>query len=217
MPFLSPTDTLPRPPRRIVSLVPSLTELFDSLRLGDRVVGVTRFCVHPPTWKQTKTIIGGTKNVNVERVRALAPDLVIANKEENVQEQVEAIAQFAPVLLTDIATVDGTLDAIHQIGGVVHRPTEAERLGREIEWAFAALEPGAPARALYLIWRDPWMSVGHDTLIADVMRRGGLASVTEDRTRYPELSDREIRALAPEVVLLSSEPYPFRPKHVAEV
>ncbi|MEM1057463.1 MAG: helical backbone metal receptor [Bacteroidota bacterium] len=217
MPFLAPPDTLPRPPQRIVSLVPSLTELLHSLRLGPEVVGLTRFCVHPAGWKQEKTIVGGTKNVNVERVRALAPDLVIATKEENVREEVEAIAAFAPVLLADIATLDDALDAIRRIGDLVHRATEADRLATVIAEDLRPLADAEPVRALYLIWRDPWMSVGRDTFIADAMRRTGLVSVTENRTRYPTLSSDEIRALAPEAVLLSSEPYPFAEKHLAEV
>ncbi|HLA64193.1 MAG TPA: helical backbone metal receptor, partial [Rhodothermales bacterium] len=112
MPFLETTDALDRPvvldapPRRIVSLVPSQTELLADLGLDDEVVGLTRFCVHPDGWKGRKRIVGGTKNVHADRVAALAPDLVIANREENVREQVEALAAFAPVYVTDVGTVD---------------------------------------------------------------------------------------------------------------
>ena len=121
MPFLSPNESLSRPPRRIVSLVPSQTELLHSLGLGPEVVGVTRFCVHPAGWKESKTVVGGTKNVNVERVRGLAPALVIANKEENDREQVDAIAAFAPVVVTDVADVPGALAMIRDVGRLVHR------------------------------------------------------------------------------------------------
>ena len=222
--------------QRIVSLVPSLTELLADLGLDAEVVGLTRFCVHPEGWKARKTIVGGTKNVDVARVRSLSPTLVIANQEENVREQVEAIGAFAPVLLTEPGTVDSALLAIQTIGVSVGRTPEAEHLADEIAKAFAALTPerhpagasGAnhaslhpstsriPPRTLYLIWRDPWMSVGGDTYISDVMTRGGFANVCADRERYPTLTPEAIRRLAPEVVMLSSEPYPFAEKHIAE-
>ena len=215
MPFLTaPPDD---PPRRIVSLVPSLTELLASLGLDEETVGLTRFCMHPAGWKERKTIVGGTKNVRVDRVRGLAPDLVIANREENVREDVEAIAAFAPVWLTDIATVDDALEAIREIGAVTHRAPEADALAGALAESFRQLEEGEPVRVLYLIWRDPWMAVGRDTFIADVLRRAGFVSVTESETRYPALTDDQIRALAPEAVLLSSEPYPFGAQHIGEI
>ena len=225
LPWLDTTDALGRPvrlaapPRRIVSLVPSQTELLADLGLDDEVVGLTRFCVHPAGWKAAKTIIGGTKNVDVARVRGLAPDLVIANKEENVREQVEALAAVCPVYVTDVADVADALAMIRAVGALVGRPARAGRLADEIEAGFDALPPAPPRpeSALYLIWRDPWMTVGRDTIIADVMGRGGWTNAAADRDRYPVLTDDEVRALAPEVVLLSSEPYPFREKHVAEV
>ena len=208
---------LPEPPRRIVSLVPSQTELLADLGLDAETVGLTRFCVHPKGWKARKQIVGGTKNVDVERVRALAPDLVIANKEENVREQVEACAEFCPVWVTDVATVEDSLAMTRDLGHLVGRTTEAGRLANEIKAGFDALPDWPPLRALYLIWRDPWMSVGHDTIIADVMAHAGLVNVLADRDRYPTLSGTEIGGLAPDVVLLSSEPYPFAAQHIAEV
>lgn len=209
--------TLPEPPRRIVSLVPSQTELLADLGLDAEVIGLTRFCVHPEGWKSRKQIVGGTKNVDIDKVRALNPDLVIANKEENIREQVEALVPFCPVWVTDVATVADSLAMTRDLGALTHRAPEAGRLGDQIGAAFDALPDWPPVRALYLIWRDPWMSVGHDTIIADVMARAGLVNVLADRDRYPTLADAEIGALAPEVVLLSSEPYPFSDQHIAEV
>ena len=225
LPWLDTTDALGRPvslaapPRRIVSLVPSQTELLADLGRGDRVVGLTRFCVRPRSWKVTKTIMGGTKNVDVERVRGLRPDLVIANKEENVREQVEAVAAFCPVYVTDVATVADAVGMIHEVGRLTDRVPEADEIADDVVARFDALPPAPPrpARALYLIWRDPWMAAGGDTIISDVMGRGGWANAVGDRDRYPALSDAEVRALDPDVVMLSSEPYPFREGHVAEV
>ncbi len=208
---------LPAPPRRIVSLVPSQTELLADLGLDAEVVGLTRFCVHPDGWKARKAIVGGTKNVDPERVRALAPDLVIANREENVREQVEALAAFCPVWVTDVETVDDALAMTRDVGALVDRQRQAAALADAVGAGFQALPEWPPLRALYLIWRDPWMTVGHDTIIADVMARAGLDNVAGGRTRYPSLTDAEIGALGPEVVLLSSEPYPFQDKHTDEV
>ena len=211
----------PPAPRRIVSLVPSQTELLADLGLDAEVVGLTRFCVRPPDWKAWKRIVGGTKTVDVARVLALDPDLVVANREENVREQVEALAEAVPVVVTDVADVPGALAMIRDLGARVGRRPQAEALADEIGAGFARLdsdvEGAEPLRALYLIWRDPWMTVGGDTFVSDVMARAGLANVAADRDRYPALSDAELAALAPEVVLLSSEPYPFAERHLAEV
>lgn len=203
--------------RRIVSLVPSQTELLADLDLDAEVVGLTRFCVHPAGWKARKQIVGGTKDVLVERVRALRPDLVLANREENVREQVEAIEAFAPVFVTDVATVEDALAMIRDVGRLVGRAERAEALGAEIEAGFAALGEAQPVRTAYLIWRRPYMSVGGDTFIHDVMRRAGLRNVFGERTRYPEVTPEDIAAARPDVILLSSEPYPFAEKHAAEI
>ncbi|MEL6769878.1 MAG: helical backbone metal receptor [Bacteroidota bacterium] len=212
---------LTAPPRRIVSLVPSQTELLADLGLDDEVVGLTRFCVHPAGWKARKQIVGGTKNVRLDRVAALAPDLVIANKEENVREQVEAIAEGCPVFVTDVATVADALAMIRDVGALVERATEAAALADEIAAGFGALAReatgAAPLRVAYLIWRDPWMTIGGDTFIHDVLQKAGFVNVFGDHTRYPVVTADDLRAVAPDLVLLSSEPYPFKPVHHAEI
>ena len=222
-PSLMPDPILLGPPPvarpvRIVSLVPSLTEALAALGLDDETVGLTRFCVHPAGWKARKTIVGGTKNVDVARVLALQPDLIVANREENERAPVEALAAAGvPVWLSDIATVADTLDALRDLGRITARATEGERLADDLASAFAALEQPTPIRAAYLIWRDPWMTVGANTIIHDVMARGGLVNVFGDRTRYPAVTAQELAAARPEAVLLSSEPFPFAEKHLAEV
>jgi ABC-type Fe3+-hydroxamate transport system substrate-binding protein len=208
---------LDAPPQRIVSLVPSQTELLADLGLDEEVVGLTRFCVHPPRWKAEKQTVGGTKNVNVDRVRALAPDLVLANLEENTQEDVEALDAFAPVYVTDVADVDDALAMIRTVGALVGRSERAEEIAQEIERGFAGLAALPPLRVAYLIWRDPWMTVGGDTFIHDVLRRASFENVFGDRTRYPKMTAEEIAAAEPEVIFLSSEPFPFREQHVAEI
>lgn len=203
---------------RIVSLVPSITELLADLGLDDSVVGLTRFCVRPVGWKARKTIVGGTKNVDVDRVARLAPDLVIANREENEREQVEAIAAFARIHLADVATVDQGVAMIRDVGALVGRSADASRLADEVAARFARLAPAdEPLPAAYLIWREPYMTVGGGTFISDVMARAGLPNVFAGGERYPTITPEDLAASGARVALLSSEPYPFKEPHGAEL
>lgn len=213
MTFLGPPP--PETPARIVSLVPSITETLADLGLDDEVVGLTRFCVHPAGWKDAKTIVGGTKNVNTDRVFSLQPDLILANREENVREQVEALAETLPVALTDVATVNEGIEMIRNLGALCNRETNAKNLSNEIESTFPNRSP--VLHAAYLIWRNPWMTVGGDTFISDAMRRSGFENVFTSETRYPALSLETLRDSGADLILLSSEPFPFREKHVEEV
>lgn len=213
---LDATGSFPLPPSmRVVSLVPSLTETL--VDLGVEVVGVTRFCVHPPSIRRTARVVGGTKTVDVDAVRALRPDLVVANREENVRAQVEAIAAHAPVVVTDVATLDDALATIRTLGARTGTTDAADALASSLARGFDGLTvpPGADAvRAAYFIWKDPWMAAGGDTFVHDVLRRGGLVNVFADRLRYPEVTPEDVAAAAPAVLLFSSEPFRFRPKHV---
>ncbi|GAA4327616.1 helical backbone metal receptor [Flaviaesturariibacter amylovorans] len=215
-PFGRPLS-LPHPPQRIVSLVPSQTELLYDLGLRDEVAGITKFCIHPDEWFRGKTRVGGTKTVHADRVAALQPDLVLANKEENVREQVEALAQDYATWVSDIETLDDALDMIRSIGALVHRAREAEIIARKIRGRFDRLEPvqGPKKRAGYLIWKDPYMSVGHDTFIHHMLGYLGVENAFADRGRYPEVSIEDLQGC--DVILLSSEPYPFAEKHVEEL
>jgi ABC-type Fe3+-hydroxamate transport system substrate-binding protein len=204
-------------PQRIVSLVPSLTDLLQALDLDDRVAGVTRFCVHPQPWRRTKRVVGGTKTVDVGKVRALSPDLVLANREENVRDQVEAIAAFAPVYLTDVATLEDALAMIADVGALTGTEAAAGALATWIAEGFASLAAAPPLRAAYFIWKDPWMTVGGDTFIHDVLTRTGFVNVFGDRTRYPEVTPEDVAAARPDVLMFSSEPFRFREKHVGAV
>jgi ABC-type Fe3+-hydroxamate transport system substrate-binding protein len=206
--------------KRIVSLVPSITELLVDLGLETAIVGVTKFCVHPKHLRKNTTIIGGTKNLRLEVIRQLEPDLIFANKEENVREQVEALAAEFKVYTSDISNFDEALSMIKTVGELTDRLPEAEALITQINQAksrFEAVKPNNSKhyRTLYLIWQKPWMSVGGDTYISNMMQIAGFENVCRDRQRYPELSDAVIQSLAPEVILLSSEPFPFTEKHIS--
>jgi ABC-type Fe3+-hydroxamate transport system substrate-binding protein len=208
---------------RIVSLVPSITELLYHLELNDAVVGITKFCVRPQNWFTTKTRIGGTKQIHIEQIRALAPTLVIANKEENVKEQVEALSTFTKVLVTDVSNLAEALLMIHQIGLVTHTTTKAAALIQQIKTEFIQfqstlhhLNPKTLSCA-YLIWQEPFMTVGGDTFIHDMLQQAGLKNVFANQQRYPQITVADIQAMAPKFMLLSSEPFPFKQKHIAQL
>lgn len=208
---------LPAPARRIVSLVPSQTELLSALGLDEQTVGITKFCVHPEAWFRSKTRVGGTKDVRLDIVRSLQPDLILANKEENTRDQVEALRQVYPVWTSDISDLDDALDMIRSVGGMTGRGQQADALAGQILSAFRALPTVKPLQCLYLIWRNPFMAAGGDTFIHDMLEKAGFSNLAADRPRYPELTIEEMRALAPACILLSSEPYPFREKHIGEL
>ncbi|RYZ00803.1 MAG: cobalamin-binding protein [Chitinophagaceae bacterium] len=221
MPVL--TDPFGRPlplhpaPRRIVSLVPSQTELLHDLGLGDEVAGITKFCIHPDSWFRSKPRVGGTKTVHPDRVDALQPDLILANKEENVREQVEALAERYPTWVSDISTLNDALQMIRTVGALVHRAGAADALAMQIGAAFAGLgtHSGPLLRTGYLIWKDPYMTVGADSFIHEMLGYLGVANVFADKRRYPEMSPEDLSAC--ELLLLSSEPYPFAQKHIDEL
>lgn len=206
-------------PRRIISLVPSQTELLHYLGLEQEVAGITKFCIHPNEWFRNKTRVGGTKNVNLDVVRQLQPDLIIANKEENVKEQIEALASEFPVWVSDVNTLDDALQMIDAVGAMVDKPQQAAELISSIQNEFELLSrPIANTiRTAYLIWRGPYMTVGHDTFIHDMLIRCGFQNIYADKQRYPTTSIDDLKELQPQVILLSSEPYPFQQKHIDEL
>ncbi len=205
-------------PRRIVSLVPSQTELLADLGLDQEVVGLTRYCIHPRDWLGRKAVVGGTKKARFEKVEALAPDLILANKEENTQKDVERLEALAPVYVTDVHDLPQSLEMIRAVGALVGRSQAADAMAAEIQAGFEALTPLAqPVQTAYLIWRSPWMTIGADTFIHDMMARAGFHNVFGDQKRYPQFTLEGLAQKSPELVLLSSEPYPFAEPHLEEI
>ena len=204
------------PPKRIVSLVPSQTELLHYLGLEEEVIGITKFCIHPDSWFRHKTRIGGTKQLHVDKIKALQPDLIIANKEENEQSQVEALMQHFPVWTSDIHTLEEACMMIEQVGAITGRTAAAWQLSHTIQALFAALpRKMQPVDTAYFIWRDPWMVAGGDTFIHHMLERCGFRNVFAQQPRYPSIELDTITQA--KLVLLSSEPYPFKAQHVAEI
>ncbi|MCD6013833.1 MAG: ABC-type Fe3+-hydroxamate transport system, periplasmic component [Flavipsychrobacter sp.] len=214
--------TLNYPPKRIISFVPSQTELLFDLGLDEEVVGITKFCVHPETWFRSKKRIGGTKTVHIDIVRSLQPDLIIANKEENTKEQVEELSALYPTWVSNIQTIEEGLQMIQEVGILVGKEEQANTIVQDIRQGFSALtKPLRQAkdnkRVAYFIWRNPWMCAGGDTFISDMLSTMGWYNVLADRMRYPEVTLDELKGKNVDVVLLSSEPYPFKDPHIAEI
>lgn len=211
---------VPFPPQRIVSLVPSQTELLFDLGLGEKVVGVTKFCIHPAEAREKAAVIGGTKNFDFDKIAALKPDLIIGNKEENYQDGIEPLATEYPVWLSDISNLTEALDMIRRVGFITGAKEKSATLADEIEASFAALEtadarkPAVPAA--YFIWRKPYMVAATGTFIDDMLRRAGFTNAFAGLSRYPEITAEQLAKVAPQRILLSSEPYPFAEKHLAE-
>lgn len=199
---------------RIVSVVPSQTELLYTLGLDSEVVGITKFCVHPTTWFKTKTRVGGTKKINIELIKQLQPTLILANKEENVKEQIEVLRDVCPVYVSDIATFDDALQMMEEIGQLTNRNEMARELIEQLQFQSTQFQTKAkPVSVLYLIWQKPYMAAGSNTFIDAMLQAGGWHNVVA-QTRYPELSESDILALNPELVFLSSEPFPFKQQHI---
>lgn len=206
-------------PARIVSVVPSQTELLFSLGLEEEIVGVTKFCVHPRTMVERKQKVGGTKRLWLQTIMDLNPDIVIANKEENTQEDIEVLSKNFPVWVSDIYNLDDALYMIREVGSITGRKEEAARLAEDIEKEFGRLLLVGRRRksVLYLIWKGPYMTIGSDTFIHDMLDRAGFDNVMAGEKRYPEIDEQQIRELKPDFIFLSTEPYPFKKVHALEL
>jgi ABC-type Fe3+-hydroxamate transport system substrate-binding protein len=204
------------PPKRIVSLVPSQTELLHDLGLADRVVGITKFCVHPGHWSNEKQIIGGTKRFNFDVIDGLQPDLILGNKEENYKEGIDKLREKYPVWMSDIFNLEDAIAMISSVGEITDTETKAKQLIQDVKASFGQVIKKPQQPVLYLIWRKPWMAAGRQTFIDSMLEEIGLVNCV-DASRYPELTNDEIKKLNPEIVFLSSEPYPFKENHIRQI
>jgi len=204
------------PPKRIISLVPSQTELLFYLGLSDRVVGITKFCTHPREWVKSLPKIGGTKNFRFDIIDRLRPDLIIGNKEENYLAGISELQAKYPVWMSDVSSYNEALQMIAAFGALTDKEQQAASLRIEIEARFERLTQKKSTRVLYLIWRQPWMAAGKGTFIDSMLSKIGLVNVVEE-ARYPTLSEAQLQQMQPELIYLSSEPYPFKQKHIQEL
>jgi ABC-type Fe3+-hydroxamate transport system substrate-binding protein len=211
--------TLNNIPNRIISLVPSQTELLFDLGLEKSIVGITKFCVHPKDKVKGKTIIGGTKSFRFEVIDDLQPDLIIGNKEENTPIGIKTLMQDYPVWISDIETLEDNYAMISDFGKIFDKKENAEKLIFDIKISFEKLNDisYSKPKVLYLIWQNPYMSVGNDTFIHQMLEMDGFENVTKNFKRYPELTLEQINAMEIDYIFLSSEPYPFTVKHVQDL
>ena len=216
-------------PEKIISLVPSQTELLYYLGLDEKVVGITKFCVHPPEWFNTKTKLGGTKQLKMDLIHQIEPDLIIANKEENTKEQVEQLAEHYPVWVSDINSLQAAYEMIEAVGEITGTHEKAAELISQIKSNLAEYQAGSTnhmnqssietskPRTAYMIWKAPYMTVGGDTFIHSMMQVAGFENVFSNLKRYPEITIDQLTSANCELLFLSSEPFPFKQKHIEEL
>ncbi|MDP5098480.1 MAG: helical backbone metal receptor [Crocinitomicaceae bacterium] len=203
---------LPAFPLRIISLVPSQTELLYYLGLEKEVVGITKFCIHPDEWYRIKDRVGGTKSLDIEKIRQLKPDLIIGSKEENEQSDIKALMEIAPVWMSDIFNLDDAIQMIHSVGQISNKAVESNELVKRIQEQFELLNSLKEDKTvLYFIWQEPMMLAGKNTFIDSMLQQCGLTNLAGNE-RYPEATGKE----NPDFIFLSSEPFPFGEKHISE-
>ncbi len=201
---------------KIISLVPSITEtLFDFGLTADEVIGRTKFCIHPSDLVKNVEVIGGTKNLNNEKIRCLKPDLIIANKEENEKIQVEELMKDFKVWVTDIEILEDNQKFISELGTILNKENLALDFNQKIASVFTDFKVSKPKKVAYLIWKNPYMTVGSDTFINEVLEKLGFENLFKNRKRYPEISVEELKDA--DLIFLSSEPFPFQQKHIDEL
>lgn len=202
-------------PQKIVSLVPSQTELLVDLGLRESIAGVTKFCVHPKELRKEKKVVGGTKNVHFDRIKALGPNIILCNKEENTKEMVAELEKIAPVHVSNVKTIDDSLDLICQYGEIFGVQEKASEITESISFLrkeFLEFIAEVPVRKVaYFIWKNPWMVAGKDTFIDHLLELNHFENAfSAENLRYPEIGLEELRDKDVEFVLLSTEPFPFK-------
>ncbi|MGL2966210.1 ABC transporter substrate-binding protein [Flavobacterium sp. XGLA_31] len=223
---LGNTHTFKTTPKRIVSLVPSLTELLYDLGLEENIVGITKFCVNPFHFKSTKKIVGGTKKVHVDKIRSLQPDIIIANKEENTLEMVKELSEISPVWVTNVITLEDNRKLIEDFGQLFNKRTEAQKWLDKIDFAYTdfqhVIKQETTRKVAYFIWANPYMVAGGDTFINELLKLNRFENIYDHNPkyegRYPEVVIQKMRIQGdPDLILLSSEPFPFTDEHAFEL
>ncbi len=208
-------------PKRIVSLVPSQTELLVDLGLEEYIVGVTKFCVHPLHLKKTKTIVGGTKDIKIDKIKSLQPDIILCNKEENTQDIVDDCVAICLVHVSDIYNIEDCLELIDQYGDLFSIKEKATEVIEEIQIRQKdfqkSIQKSESKKVAYFIWRNPWMISASNTYIDYMLKLNKFENVFGELKRYPEITLEILKEHNPELVLLSSEPYPFKKAHIEDI
>lgn len=214
--------SLKKPPKRIVSLVPSQTELLCDLALENELIGITKFCVHPYHLKAIKTIVGGTKKVDFEKIKALQPDFILCNKEENSYAFLPELEKIAPTYFSDVNSIEDSINLIADLGNILNKRTEASNLIAKIDFKLSDFKnfiKEKPTRKVaYFIWANPWMVAGNDTYINEILKLNKFENIYANMSRYPKIEINKIRHEGdPDVIILSSEPFSFKDDQALEI
>lgn len=202
-------------PKRIVSLVPSQSEFLWDLGLRSELVGITRFCVHPQDMFKTISRVGGTKQLDLDKIRRLQPDLIIGNKEENEKLQIEILQKEFPVWLSDIYTFEDAFDMMQRLAQILDKTEEAAAITDKLRASLAEIYLRFQNKKLaYFIWNKPYMCAAKHTFIDHVLQYLGFENAFAGWERYPEIPEEELKKANPELCFLSSEPFPFKEQHV---
>ena len=201
---------------KVISLVPSITEaLFDLGLTENEVIGRTKFCIHPAEKVEKIEITGGTKNLNIEKIQSLKPDIILANKEENVKEQVEILMKDFKVIVYDTETIEDNYYLVKNLGLLFNKEEKAQIFNLKIYEVLHQAKININLKIAYLIWKNPYMTVGSDTFIHNILSEIGFENIFKNQTRYPEIQVEDLAEA--DVIMLSSEPFPFKQKHIAEL
>ncbi len=203
-------------PQRVISLVPSQSEFLWDLGIQSQLIGITKFCIHPNQMFETVERIGGTKNLKLERIVELKPDLIIANKEENTLEEINYLSERFPVYISDVNTLEEAYNMMETIGAIFHKQELVSKMVKDSKDAFNLI-PKLNKRVMYMMWNNPYMAVALNTFIDDMLKQCGFVNVCRDLQRYPEISVDMLKKFNPDFVLLSSEPFPFKNEHAIEI
>ena len=219
---LGTLHTFETAPKRIISLVPSQTELLYDLGLEEKIIGITKFCVHPYHLKATKKVVGGTKKIHLEKIKLLQPDIIICNKEENTKEIVDQLSEICPVWVTNIITIEDNLQMISDFGNIFNCQESSNTWIQKLTDGlsdfrnFIAEKP--TFKTAYFIWKTPYMVAGNNTFINEMMQLNHFENVMQSNERYPEIQLSDLDLLKnSSLILLSSEPYPFKNEDAQEM
>ncbi|MCE3075834.1 ABC transporter substrate-binding protein [Chryseobacterium gwangjuense] len=201
---------------KVVSLVPSITEALFDLGLTEKeIVGRTKFCIHPEEKIKNVAVIGGTKNINIDKIKALQPDLILANKEENIKEQVEALMDEFKVVVTNVETIEDNYYLLKSLGKTFNKEEKAQLFNLKIYEILNQAKISSSIKIAYLIWKNPYMTIGSDTFIHKILTEIGFENIFKNKTRYPAIQTEDLAEA--DIIMLSSEPFPFKEKHIEEL
>ena len=212
------TIILKETPKRIISLVPSQSEFLWDIGLRKELVGITKFCIHPDEMYRSIERVGGTKDLNIEKIRALKPDLIIGNKEENDEVQIKLLQKEFNVWMSDIITINNAIEMMQSLGLVLEKESQVAPLLIEVESSISSIKNLFPSKTVaYFMWNEPFMLAANKTFINSIIEHMGLKNVVEEKERYPMVTNDELINLNPNYCFLSSEPFPFKQKHMEEL